>query len=130
MGIKWKKGKVMKKVVGLLVATMALSGCTHRIGDFTVASTKNMNHTNSNHRVDYNERVTGKDVKHTVLIFPTGRSNMKEAMDNAIEKAPAAVGLSNVTVKIIDWYIPLIYGQRYYEIEGNPIYEAKEEKAN
>ena len=89
-----------------------------------------MNHTNSNHRVDYNERVTGKDVKHTVLIFPTGRSNMKEAMDNAIEKAPAAVGLSNVTVKIIDWYIPLIYGQRYYEIEGNPIYEVKEEKAN
>ncbi|GAA66824.1 MULTISPECIES: hypothetical protein [Pseudoalteromonas] len=118
----------MKKVIGLLVGAMALSGCTHRIGDFTIASTKNMNHTNSNHKVDYDTRVVGKDVKHTVLIFPTGISNMKEAMDNAIEQTPSAVGLSNVTVKVVQWYIPLIYGQSYFEVEGNPIYEVDNTK--
>ncbi|GAB3390526.1 hypothetical protein [Azotobacter armeniacus] len=46
-------------------------------------------------------------------------------MDNAIEKAPGAVALSDVTVKRGAWYIPLIYGQDYFEIEGNPVYEAR-----
>lgn len=113
----------MKKVVGLLVASIALSGCAHRIGDFTVASTKNMNIKDSLHKVDYDQRIIGQDVAHTVIIFPTGRPDMKEAMDNAIEKVPTAVGLSNVTVKVVGWYIPLIYGQTYYEVEGNPIFE-------
>ena len=50
---------------------------------------------------------------------------MKEAMDNAIEKAPGAVGLSDVTIKLGNWYIPFIYGQTYYEVEGTPIYAVK-----
>lgn len=113
----------MKKIIGVLVTAAVLSGCAHRIGDFTVASTKNINVEDSLHRVDYDNRVTGKDVKHIVVIFPTGQPNMKEAMDNAIEKAPKAVALSNVTVKSVGWYIPWIYGQNSFVVEGNPMYE-------
>ena len=113
----------MKNVIALIIVSLLISGCAHRIGDFTVASTKNMNIKSALHKVDFDKRLVGKDVKHIIFFFPTGIPNMKEAMDNAIEKAPGAVGLSNVTVKIVNWYIPLLYGQQYYEIEGNPIFE-------
>jgi hypothetical protein len=114
----------MKKVIGLLAISVALSGCAHRIGDFTVASTKNMDIKDSLHKVDYDTRVKGQDVSHQILFFQVGQPNMKEAMDNAIEKTPGAVGLSNVTVKQVGWSA-LLYGQTYFEIEGNPILEAE-----
>lgn len=105
------------------ILVLIFAGCTHRIGDFTVASTKNMDIKRTLHRTDESIRLKGEDVKHIILFFPTGVPNMKEAMDNAIEKSPGAVGLSNVTIKAGEWYIPLIYGQQYFEVEGNPIYE-------
>jgi len=75
------------------------------------------------HKVDDSVRHTGRDTKHIIVFIPTGIPNMKEAMDEAIEKTPGAVGLSNVTVKQGWWYIPYIYGQQYFEVEGNPVLE-------
>ncbi len=109
----------------LILAVVFLTGCSHRIGDFTVASTKNIDIKKTTHYVDYNDRLTDRDTKHIIIFIPTGQPNMKEAMDNAIEQRNGAVGLSNVTVKSGGWYIPYIYGQSYFEVEGNPIYEAK-----
>ena len=110
-----------------LVASFLGSGCVTRIGDFTVASTKNMDIKKSLHRVDETIRNRGVDKAHIIFFIPTKTwVNMKEAMDNAIEKAPSSVGLSNVTVKYGEWYIPLIYGQFWYEIEGNPVYEVEQ----
>lgn len=119
----------MKNALTLIIMSLLISGCAHRIGDFTVASTKNMDIKDSLHKVDYTTRLVGKDTKHVIFFFPTGIPNMKEAMDNAIEKTPNAVGLSNVTVKLGNWYIPLLYGQHYYEIEGNPIFEDDSKKS-
>lgn len=117
--------KSMKLLLAGLLATVVVSGCATRVGDFTVASTKNMDVKSSLHRVDESERVVARDVAHIILVFPLRLPNMKEAMDNTIEKRPGAVGLSNVTVKRGGFYIPFLYGQDYYEVEGNPIYEAK-----
>lgn len=114
----------MKKLLLSVAIISALQGCVHRIGDFTVASTKNVNFKSETHRVDDRRRLIGRDTIHIFSIIPTGMyPNIKEAMDNAIEKAPGAVALSNVTVKRIHWYIPLVYGQDSFEIEGNPVYE-------
>ncbi|MNZ98568.1 hypothetical protein D3C78_1178570 [compost metagenome] len=116
----------MKKLLLSVLVLSALQGCVQRVGDFTVASTKNIDLKREAHRVDERRRVVGQDVVHIISFIPTGLyPNMKEAMDNAIEKAPGAVGLSDVTVKRGQWYIPLVYGQDYFEIEGNPVYEAK-----
>ncbi len=116
----------MKKLLLSLMIVSALPGCVHRVGDFTVASTKNVNLKNEAHRVDESLRLVGKDTIHIISFIPTGMyPDMKEAMDNAIEKSPGAVALSNVTVKRVQWYIPLVYGQDSYEIEGNPVYEIK-----
>lgn len=108
---------------------MVETGCVTRIGDFTVGSTKNMDIKKSLHKVDESTRNTGIDRSHIIFIIPTKLwVNMKEAMDNAIEKSPQAVGLSNVTVKYGEWYIPFIYGQFWYEVEGNPVYEVEESR--
>ena len=120
-----KEGEKMKKVLFLSMFMFLLSGCVHRIGDFTVASTKNMNIKGAAHRVDESVRVKAEDTAHIILFVPTGQANMKEAMDNAIEQKAGAVGLSNVTVKSGFWWIPYIYGQSWFEVEGNPVYEVK-----
>ncbi len=116
----------MKKVVPIAFMVAAITGCAsnNRIGDFTVASTKNMDVQDSTHIVDSKIRLTGKDETKSFLFIPTGMPNMKEAMDNAIEASNgAAVGLSNVTVKFNTFHIPYLYRTYSYEIEGNPIFE-------
>lgn len=117
--------KSMKLLLTGILATVVVSGCATRVADFTIASTKNMNVKDSLHRVDVSERVVARDVAHTILIFPIGVPNMKEALDNTIENRPGAVGLSDVTIKRGSFHIPFVYGQDYYEVEGNPIYEVK-----
>lgn len=114
----------MKKLLLSVLALSTLQGCVTRVGDFTVASTKNIDIKSEAHRVDSSRRVHGKDTIHIISFIPTGMyPNMKEAMDNAIEKAPGAVALSDVTIKRGAWYIPFVYGQDYFEVEGNPVYE-------
>ena len=113
----------MKKVILSVVAATAITGCTHRIGDFTVASTKNMDVTDAAHKIESGKRIKGIDKAHIILFIPTGIPNMKEAMDHAIESSPGSVGLSDVTIKQGSFYIPFIYGQEWYEVEGTPIRE-------
>ena len=115
--------KTRTAIASMLTASF-LSGCVQRVGDFTIASTKNINVKDGKHKIDESRRLMGRDTIHIIVFIPTGaRPDMKEAMDNAIEKAPGAVALSNVTIKRGQWYIPLIYGQDYYEVEGNPVFE-------
>ncbi|MBR6374318.1 MAG: hypothetical protein IKS20_14155, partial [Victivallales bacterium] len=87
----------MKKVLLLLALTICLSSCVSRIGDFTVASSKNIDIKRTLHVVDTKRRVKGTDGKCIIIFIPVGIPNLKEAMDNAEEKAPNCVGLSDVT---------------------------------
>ncbi len=114
----------MKNRWMFLLCTVLLSGCITRIGDMTVASTKNMDIKSAHYRVDTHQRVMGRDTVHIVSFVPTALfPNLKEAMDNAIEQAPGAVALSDMTIKRGWWWIPMIYGRDYIEVEGNPVYE-------
>jgi hypothetical protein len=107
-----------------LAALLCASGCVTRLADLTVCSTKNMDIKRTLHRVDETVRTDGRDRRHIIILFPTGIPNMKEACDRAIEKCPGAVGLSNATLEYAWWYIPYIYGQFWYTVEGNPVFEA------
>ncbi len=107
----------------VVVGALFMNGCVTRIADLTVGSTKNIDIKKSLHRADESTRNTGIDKKHIIIFIPTGAPNIKEAMDEAIEKSKGAVGLSNVTVKYGWWYIPYIYGQFWYEVEGSPVFE-------
>lgn len=115
----------MKSISLLSMAVLAALGCscTQRLCDFTVASTKNMDLKHAaGYTTSYNVRSKGEDRKHIIFFIPTGIPNMKEAIDRAIEKnGPQCVGLANATLEEKWWYIPLIYGQVSYIIEGDPV---------
>ncbi len=116
----------MKKIflVGVLLLQVGLSSCTHRLTDFTVISTKNVPLGKAAASLQKaNQRVEGVDKAHTILFFPIGTPNMKEAIDKAIDKYPGAIGLADGVVKSKSWSV-LLYGQSSFIVEGTPLYEA------
>ncbi|MGZ8942802.1 MAG: hypothetical protein ACXW00_08555 [Methylobacter sp.] len=111
----------IKKIVIPFCLLTALSGCSQRMVDFTVISSKNMD---LSHGADFKRsptRIKGEDRKHIIIFIPTGIPNAKEAMDNAIESVPGAVGLVDGVITQYSWYIPYIYGQTWIEVEGTPL---------
>lgn len=106
----------MKKILALALGALLLSGCTYRVADMTVGSTKNYN-LNSATFVK-GQRVIGED-KAPVVIFPLGIPNVKTAMDRAIEKNRCAVALSDVVVSYLNH--AFLFGIVGYRIEGSEI---------
>ncbi|UIW10346.1 hypothetical protein [Flyfo siphovirus Tbat2_3] len=106
----------MKKTILLAVGAILLSGCTMRVADLTVASTKNYN-LNGGHFYK-GKRVTAED-SYPVIIFPTGIPNVKTAADKAIEQDRCAVGLSDVVVTQLNH--AFLFGKIGIRVEGNLI---------
>lgn len=106
----------MKKVVAIALGALLLSGCTIRVADMTVGSTKNYNLNSA--KFVKGARVTGEDTA-PVFIFPLGIPNVKTAMDRAIEKNRCAVALSDVVVTQLNH--AFIVGQIGYRIEGTSV---------
>ncbi len=109
----------VKKItlVGLIGAFLALSlnGCTQRIIDFTVISSKNVTL-----KVDKGApRVEGID-EVVVFLIPFGVPNLKEAVDRAIESAgPEYDALIDGVVSYYQY--AFIIGKIGYKVEGTPI---------
>jgi len=114
----------MKKILTTLAITSALtlSGCSSRIADLTVASSKNVNLNSSG-------LVTGARIKDDdtvpIILFPLGKPEIKEAVDNAIEQNKCAVGLTNVVID--QTFFSFIVGFIAYEVEGNLIIDREKE---
>lgn len=106
----------MKKVLAVALGALLLSGCTVRVADMTVGSTKNYN-LNAG-KFEKGARVTGED-KAPIVIFPLGIPNVKTAMDRAIEKDKCAVGLSDVVISQLNH--AFIFGTFGFRVEGNLI---------
>ncbi|MCY1271079.1 hypothetical protein D9M68_317210 [compost metagenome] len=102
-----------------LTAAVGLNGCTMRIADLTVASSKNVN-LNSGALTE-GRRVTGSDSV-PVILFPLGFPNMEEAIDRAIEKDKCAVGLSDVVIG--QEAFAFIVGYQAINVEGNLLIDA------
>ena len=100
----------------LVLCVIALSGCTLRMADMTVASTKNYN-INASY-FEKGKRVIGEDT-YPVSLFPLGIPNVKEAIDRAIEQDRCAVGLSDVVISQLNH--AFLIGQIGYRVEGNLI---------
>jgi len=110
-------------VAAVCVCASLLSGCVTRIGDFTVLSTKNMDFNNKEGFVtQVGRRVSGSDTRHYVLILPvTGSADVKNAADEAIQRVPGAVGLSNVVLYRTGLWL-ILYNYGGYRVEGDPVY--------
>lgn len=113
------KRKLLLLVMG--VALIAVAGCTTRLVDFTLISTKNIDLTRGADFKRGASRVEGIDKAHIIICVPTGIPNMKEAVDKAIESVPGGVAILDGVLSQRFWYIPLIYGQSMYVVEGTPL---------
>lgn len=114
----------LKQILVAVSAVTLLASCSNRLADLTIASTKNMDINNhKGYTTTVNARTRGEDKKHIIFFIPTGKPNMKEAIDKAIERnGTNCVGLTNATITENWFYIPLLYGQHWLVAEGDPIY--------
>lgn len=99
---------------------MVLPGCTDRLGDFTMISTKNVDLSDAEVNLSKGRRATEDDCKPIVIIFPIGRPDLKEAVDSALEE-----GQGNLMVDLVVysrwWYVPPIFGLRCMVAEGTVV---------
>lgn len=122
---------VTKKIfsaAALIAATIMTTGCTNRLLDFTVVSSKNVDLSKGADFKRGTTRVKGEDMRHIIVFIPTGQPSAKTAMDKAIESVPGAVGLADGVITSKAWWIPYIYGQTSFEVEGTPLIDPNIEK--
>jgi len=98
-----------------------LAGCTVRLADFTIISTKNIDLARGADFKRGQARIEGVDSVSIIIFVPTGTPNIKEAIDRAIESVPGAVALLDGVIYAKSWCIPLLYGQNKYVVEGTPL---------
>src|SRR4030042_273162 len=100
---------------GLIVAIVCLlflSGCSARLGDCTIMSTKNISCKNVDlTKLEQHPGLVGKDIR-----FWGIGSNLKDAADKALEQANA-----NLLIDVVIYYesFPLVCGG--YVVKGNGI---------
>lgn len=112
----------MKKIVqsiAVAALTLAMTACSTRVADLTVASTKNLNFQSD--ALVLGNRVQGSDGAHLILFIPTGQPQVKEAVDNAIEQDRCVVGLADAVMNYDFFLIPILGGSFAYTVEGTQI---------
>ncbi|MDA3833194.1 MAG: hypothetical protein PF495_07330 [Spirochaetales bacterium] len=121
MKIKYYKQLLFALAVSCM--GMMSTGCTTRLVDFTVISTKNIDWSNAEKYKRTGNRIEGKDTAHIIIFIPTGIPNIKEAIDRAIEGVPGGVALVDGVLSQNSWYIPYIYGQNSIIVEGSVLFD-------
>jgi hypothetical protein len=95
------------------VALAALDGCAVTVGRLGVATTRQVDGPPA-----APVRARGRDCLHLVTIVPV---EWPPDLGVAIDRALAAAGrqtLSDVVVRYRFFYLPLVYGEACYEVEG------------
>lgn len=71
----------------ICLLTLALVGCTTRLGDFTVVSTRNIPLGKADlASLPQVRDVTGKSTKYVFLLVPLGFPHIEDAIDEALDK--------------------------------------------
>jgi hypothetical protein len=115
----------MKRILNLttlafcLISALLTAGCTTRLTDFTVLSSKNLDFAHAGDFKRGTNRVTGKDEAYIIIFIPTGVPNIKTAVDRALESVPGAVALVDGVVYAENWWF--IIGANSYIVEGTPL---------
>lgn len=111
----------MKNMFMLMIVVLMTQGCTYKYGDFAIMSTK---------KVDFNKsytkgstKVSGEDKSKIYIIIPNKLHPMlDQALENALDNSCAEY-LTDANVTLTAWYIPYIYGETTFKVEGYPWYE-------
>jgi len=103
--------------VATLLATVFLTcGCSVRVADLTLVSTKNIDLSNANFDVKRGQRAKGEDCVVLLLGIPLGVPNLEKAIDHALETGKGNVMVDQVTYGNVADFI--IAGQSCIDVEG------------
>jgi len=102
------------------LAAMALGGCVHRVMDFKIMATRNVDLSKVASLRRGPERSTGEDRAYVVFVVPTAMPHVEEAVERALRKVPGAVALVDGTVYEKNaWFVA--FGWSSYVVEGTPL---------
>ena len=121
-----KKCSFVAMIATLIISLSLFTSCVSRLGAFTVISTKNIDWSRAAEYQRNNKRVDGEDVCHIIIFIPTKMNiTIEDAVDQALEKVPGAVALVDAVLRSKFFYIPYIYGQQAYIVEGSVLIDSK-----
>ena len=104
-------------VIVFLTFILLISGCTTRIADLTLISTKNIDLSNAALDMRKGQRVKGEDCKIALLgLIPLGTPNLEAAVDDALVK-----GNGNVMVDQVSYHKGIYFilaSQSCIQVEG------------
>ena len=100
------------------VLLIPLLACSTRMGDLTIATTKNLP---QKFEMVGNE-IEGKDCANMFLFIPIGVLNpsIEGALDDALEKVPEADAMVDATIHQTTLFT-LLFNQNCFRIKGSPI---------
>jgi len=106
-----------KRILWFTVSALSvaiLAGCSTRIGDFTLISTKNVDIGGKFKKVD---RYSAEDSKAMILSIPLGIPSLKTAVDRCIEKGKGYF-LTDAVLESSFWWV-ILYGEQKYTVTGD-----------
>lgn len=109
-----------KSLIGALILSLAallFSGCSVRVADLTLVSTKNIDLSDTQLDARKGQRHKGEDCRFVLLgLIPFGLPNMEEAVDKALEAGKGNIMVDEVTEYKNIWF--LIGGLSCIDVEG------------
>lgn len=106
----------------IIALLFLISGCSVNHGTYTVMSNKivNVNEFDLD-KSDKIKNIKGTDRSHIIIFFNTkANPNLSDALNDAFRKADGDV-MTDVTVTSWFWWIPYIYGQSGWTVEGDVV---------
>jgi hypothetical protein len=116
---KRKEVPMSKRMLPALLALTLLvlvAGCSVRHGDFTVITNRNVGEFDMT-KAEKVGSIEGISKKPIIIIFPTGTPHLEDAVDDALMKSDADY-LTDAVVHYSWFYIPYIYGEYKWKVEG------------
>lgn len=106
-------------LVALWAAGSALTGCTLRVADLSIVSTRNIS---LDHRdldqLPQKKGIRGVDSKWIVLIVPIGTPHLEDAIDDALDTGEGDVMIDAVIHRRQWWFL---VGQDAIEVKGTVV---------
>ncbi len=103
----------------LLGIALMSTGCSMRVADLTIASTRNVTLEKKDlDRLPQKRGITGVDSRWMILFFPIGIPKLEEAVDDGLAKGQGDVML-DVAVYTGGWWF--LVGQNWIKVKGSVV---------
>jgi hypothetical protein len=111
----------MKKLSISIFISVVLTSCSHNLFNFTIVSTKNIELEKLSSLQKSSEKITGEDKSSIIIIIPTRKIKIDQAISNTIDGIPGCVALLDGVVYSKFWFIPYVYGEQKIVVEATPL---------